>query len=162
MNLKDEVCDLEYSKRLRELRVKGESAFQWVETPNTYTIDSNLVKTITSTKINLVFGKYATLEGYIDIWQAFTVGQLFEMLPAFIDTKKDEPFNNFYLHLVKRTASNIKYILNYYCDTHEMKEGVDPYFATSLIQQNIYDEKLANALAKILIILLEQGWIKNE
>lgn len=163
MNLKDEVCSVEYAIRLKELGVIKEAPFQWVETPSTYSIDSNLVKTITSTEIKLVFGRYATLEGgIINNWAAYTVGQLFDLLPAFIDTKKDEPFNFFNFHLVKKTSTNIQYIVNYYCDTHKFEQEGDPFFAVQLFQANIYDEKLADALAKLLIALYEQGYVKNE
>lgn len=163
MNLKDDVCSLEYSIKLSKMGFSTVTPFQWAETPATYSIDSNLVKTITSTEFKLVFGKYTTLEGgVINVWPAYTAGQLFDLLPAFIDTKKDEPFNNFYLHLVKREFPETRYILNYYCDTCQMKEYVDPFFATQLIQCTICDEKLSDALAKLLIVLLEQGFIENE
>jgi len=163
MSLKEEVCSVENAKQLKEHGIVLDSPFHWVETPRTYSIDSNLVKTLTSTEIKLVFGAYATLDGgIIDKWNAYTVGQLFDLLPAFIDTKKDEPFNNFYLHLVKRTAKNIQYILNYYCDTQSLEPGRDPFFATCLIQHNICDERLADALAKLLIHLIDNDFIKNE
>lgn len=162
MNLKDEIISVEYAKRFKELGLPQDSPFQWVEVPHKFNIDVNLVKTITETKFNLVFGKYADVPDIQGSWAAYTVGQLFELLPAYIDTKKDEPFNNFFLHVVKRTTENIRYIINYYCDTRELKQDGDPFFATNLIQQPICDPRLADALAKMVIALTEAGYLKYE
>src|SRR5882724_83945 len=155
MTLKDEVCSFEHSKRLKELGIKNDSPFQWVEVPKTYSIDSNLVKTITSTEIKLVFGEYATLEGgYIDHWQAFTIGQLFELLPAWIDTGMDQPFNNFWLYVQKRSMLNIQYIAIYICDTMPGEEAHNPIYQIRS-QAKAHDAKLADCLAKCLIYLIE-------
>lgn len=158
MSLKEEVCSLEYAKRLKELGVVvPDSPFQWVETPSTYAIyPATLVKTITSTEVKLVFGKYATLEGgVIDSWTAFTAGQLFEILPAHIETQVNIPFNNYYFKLQKRNAKNIQYIINYQCDTYRF----DDVSERLLFEHNIYDEKLADCLAKLLIQMKESCFL---
>lgn len=160
MNLKEEVCSLEYAKHLKKLGIRQDAPFTYVELPYKYDIDIDFKKTITETETKLVFGAYATIDEKIDSWSAFTIGQLFELLPSYIDTKKDEPFNIFWFHLAKSSLNDLSCIVNYYCTANKLEQDGDPFFATSLIQCIIYDKKLADSLAKLLIYLLESELIK--
>jgi hypothetical protein len=143
MKIEDQVCSLELAKRLKELGVKQESYFYWFV----------LVGIGTARLRNNEWRPEVSGEEPIS---AFTVSELMEMLPAYIDTKKNEPFNTFYFDLRKRTAKNIQYIVNYYCDTVDQTVNIVPY---QLLSKNIYDEKLADCLAKTLIYLTGEGLI---
>lgn len=98
----------------------------------------------------------------LEQYPAFNSDELMEMLPCFVDIKKNEPFNNFYLEVHKRSEKNIQYCIKYICDTH----GMDRYgnFAIfKFYKSNIYDEKLADALAKMLILLIDEKlYVKRE
>ena len=48
--------------------------------------------------------------------------------------------------------------VNYHCDTHQFDTG-SPFFAHKLFNHSIYDENPANALAKVLIELIEMKYI---
>lgn len=139
MKLEDQVCSLALAKKLKLLGVEKESIFVWDY------LDEN------------AYGvRYVPYSCMGERYSAFTVAELFEMLPAFVDTKQNEPFNNFYFTLTKRTALNIQYIINYECDTtHVFNER-----PSCLMAHNIYDENLADCLAKALIYLVEQGLIQ--
>ena len=93
---------------------------------------------------------------------AFTSDELMDLLPCFVDTKKGEPYNNFWLEVHKRRAKNIQYSIKYICDT----QGIDRYGSLATVtftNRNIYDENLANALAKMLILLIEENlYVKRE
>ncbi len=78
-----------------------------------------------------------------------------DLLPAFIDTQNNEPFNFVNLKLEKRTAKNIQYMMNYHCDTFDAT-----FMPRVLLAHNIFDEKLADCLAKMLIHLIENKLIE--
>ena len=139
MNLKieDQCVSLELAKMLKELNVKQESLFCWI---NDYDIE--FLETIERNQGVCI--------------AAFTVAELCDLLPAYIQVKEREPFNNFYLKIIKRSSKNIQYIINYECDS--MMDSF-PMFPL-LMQNNTYDEKLSNALAKTLINLIEKGLYK--
>src|SRR4029077_17573222 len=108
MKIEDQVVNLELSKRLKELGVEQTSAFHWVDR-SSQNIESYSI------------AYFALIGMYVDniktdIISAYTVAELMQILPAFVDTKTNEPFNNFYFNLHKRTAKNIQYIVNYHCD----------------------------------------------
>lgn len=86
----------------------------------------------------------------------FTLDELFEILPAHIDTSRNEPFNNYWFHLQKRRSQNIQYIVNYRCDTYE----IDLFNQRILFNHNIYDENLADCIAILLITLIENKYLE--
>jgi hypothetical protein len=131
---KNQCCSVEKARRLKELGVKQFSLFYW----------DIISEDVCS--LNELPEYHPGIEWY----SAFNVAELMNILPAYIDTGKNEPFNGFWFSLNKRLSLNIRYIVNYYCDTSPY--GQMPY---SLMEHNIYDEKLADCLAKMLIYLLE-------
>lgn len=142
MQLEDQVISLEYAKRLKELGVNQDSFFYFLN------IDGE--------------GKYYiyNIEHFPEDSEhdgepisAFTGAELSEILPACIDTKKNEPFNYFWIDIKKRTPKNIQYIINYYCDTHEIDNSI--FSRRRLNIHSIYDNNLADAMSKMLIHLIE-------
>src|ERR1700682_4915118 len=104
MEIEDLVCSLELSKKLLILGVNQKSLFFWISgsCPEKWWIHANEK-----------FSKPYHPENI----SAFTASELMELLPACIDIKKDEPFNFYWLSMIKRCSNNIKYMFNYRCDT---------------------------------------------
>jgi hypothetical protein len=145
MDLKDQVISLEYAKHLKELGVKQKSLFYWEYfNENAYSV---------------IFVTYTACPRDIEPLQhfsAFTSDELIDLLPCYIDTKRDEPFNSFWLEIHKRVAKNIQYCVKYICDT----AGMDRFGNLSSVafgNRNIHDENLSNALAKMLIYLINEN-----
>ena len=144
MPIGNQVCSLELSKKLLSLGVKQNSYFYWRQ------INSNEGKEYT--------GIHCPSHPLLSDISAFSVYELMELLPPYIDTKNNEPFNTFGFNLIKCSSHNIQYICNYHCDCSQFDSG-SPYFALKLIKHNIYDENLADCLAKTLIYLIEEGFV---
>lgn len=87
----------------------------------------------------------------------YTIDALLELMPAYIDIKKNEPFNNFYFNFLKRKSKDIQYIATYICDALKPGTEVLPnYFCRT------YDESPTNCLAKMLIYLSENKLLSEE
>lgn len=150
MNIEDQVCSLELSKKLKELGVKQNGLFFY-----------NKQK----------FGNYLLgnspnyFDGVGEHYSAFTTAELCEMLPNSIKVPGQEPFDNYIIFITKFysvSEENIimnNFIVNYECDSTEMA-GENAWFRRKLTN-NIYDPNLADVLAKIFIYLFEQGLLKN-
>ena len=83
MKLENEVISLETAKKFKELEFEQKSLFYWdVMDERAYTI-------------NYCAYSCPGLERY----SAFTVSELMEKIPQWVDTKKGEPYNNFNFHL---------------------------------------------------------------
>lgn len=149
MNLSDQVCSLELAKKLKDLGVKQDSLFVYE-----YFNDTCYAPKF------IPFAIAKPLPNGCKQYSAFTVSELLELLPAMIDAKIDEPFNYFWLTINKRQVKNIQYIINYHCDTIAMDRF--PLLPNYFLKNNIYDEKLADCCAKMLIHLIENGFIENE
>jgi hypothetical protein len=76
MKLEEQVCNLELSSKLKELGVKQESLFYWVN------VDGNQIIT-TEGNMYASSSAYGFKPGEI-IASAFTVSELCEMLPDFV------------------------------------------------------------------------------
>lgn len=159
MNLESQVVSLELAKKLKKLNIGQQSIFYWIGTNN----DNIMVYGLTYF-LN-VYNEYIKFE---EIYLAFTAAELMDITPYYIDTRKDEPFNNFRFNLTihhiveEKTNRLVKvYSINYHCDSATI-EIVSPFFAHTLYKHNIYDENLANCLAKNLIFLIENGYINNK
>lgn len=161
MELEDQICSLELSKRLKKFGVKQESLMYFIDMNNA---------------VNIVFKPLLT-DGFLDkfdysiIYSAFTVAELLELLPHMIFTLENSPFNSYRLKIEKsfyvepyEITKNIiykedMYIVNYFCDSTEI-EGENAWMQRRLTK-NMHDKNPANALALMLIYLLENGLIKN-
>jgi hypothetical protein len=156
MNLTNEICSLEYSKKLKELGVKQESLFYRFGGESFQYIFCKYYEQY-SPHVNLNIN-----DGY----SAFTAAELGELLPNYIITKEEEPFNNFRLIITKFISVdedsfiNNNFIVNYECDSTDII-GENAWLRRKLTG-NIYDPNLANAMAKMLIYLLENKLIKIE
>lgn len=148
MNLQQQVCSLEHAKKLLTLGVKQNSLFYYQNEP--YNDGEDDIEIKIKEPIKNLMNVY-DINTKHELYSAFTVAELFDLLPACIDSKFEEPFNFYWLNIHKRTAPNIRYIANYKCDSY----GPPDYAERYLLNHNISDETLANCLAKLLIYLLE-------
>jgi hypothetical protein len=172
MNIEDQVCSLELAKRLKALNFKQEGYFYWINeyldnwklfhAENDNCDQHNAPGDITWLKIQKDKDK---------AYSAFTVAELLNLLPHRITTKENEPYNSYRLRMEKglwvksedaNNASKLNatnfYSVNYYCDS--TSQELDWMFAS--LTKNMTDENGANACAKMLIYLLEEGLIKND
>jgi len=166
MELEKQVCSLELAKRLKELEVKQSSYFYWCNFALEWTL-FHPKKTV------------GDMSGPSDTWllndlfnrnlaaSAFTVAELGELLPNRVSITNKEPFDSYtlvirkfyYVPDINKETINC-YIINYECDTTEIT-GENAWLSRKLTK-NTYDPNLANAMAKMLIYLIENGLMKNE
>src|SRR5882724_452123 len=145
MKLEDQVVNLELSKRLKELCVKQESLFYWAKYNDYFQEEFNLVIFDENDFITIDFeyvknigcsccqGSYEVTEQY----SAFTVAELGEMLPD------------------KIVVDDINVYLNVHKNSFEKMWNFHyPYII------DISSSNEANARAKMLIWLIENGHIK--
>lgn len=153
MNLEKQVCSLELAKKLLTLGVNQNSIFVW----EYYDDQCHAVKYIP-------YAIYPDNINNFKIYSAFTAAELFELLPQWVNTNKDEPFNHFRFrveraHICKDdTIESLSshFICNYYCDSTECS-GENAFFQRKLILHNFYSENLADCLAQMLIYLIENN-----
>lgn len=141
MKLEDHVCSLELSKRLEELNLKQKSIFYW--------------DWYSDTCYGLKYAPYSC-PGLVR-FSAFTASELMEILPDRIDTKINEPFNQFRFNMqrsiiVEKSLPEKTFLINYDCDTYHICDV--PLCTRKLFQHNIWDKNLANAIAKVIICLI--------
>ncbi len=137
MELENQVCSLELAKKLKELGVKQESLFYWFpfgEGIREWQVTKRILD-----KDAIKGWKYHEKHNKeFSFYSAFTVAELGEMLPA-------ENENKYRFDLVKRTPN--KWEMNIFD-----KCGI--YIETFTAKTE------ANARAKMLIWLIEQGKVK--
>lgn len=141
MKIEDQLCSLELSIKLKEIGIEQTSSFFWIssENPKRWWLHAD--------------NKFA-VPFHPNHVSAFTVAELMYLIPARIDINKNEPFNVFSFALYKSAALNIQYIASYRCDTYSEIDVMQP----KLNRHNIFDEKLADCLAKTLIWIHENGY----
>lgn len=146
MNLHDQFCSINLSKKFKELGIKKNYHFYWFERfPVDYLLIQGEIPNPAEENTNAMY-------------PAYTVAELFDMLPTFIDTGKIyEPFNYYFIHLKKSTVANIQYIITYICNAYEPTD-----FSERRLFKNFHNENLAEALAKTLIYLIENNYVKVE
>jgi hypothetical protein len=147
MSIEKQVCSIKSATRLNELGIKQDSLFYWIPPTN-----ANSKKY----SIGMIGSFNKTYHNYCI--SAFTTGELLKMVPQWIDTKKNEPFNFFnFFFCIKRIFIDDKltrvYSVNYHCDTVQFKSE-SPFFAHTLFK-GIYDTNPADALAKTILFLIE-------
>jgi|SRR6267154_4241063 len=163
MNLESQVCSLELSKRLCELGVKNEPLFFWYKGYKDKPFCDYHEQ-------GCIHQDYPNPE---IICSAFTISELLELLPHRITIKENEPFNSFKLNIEKSfiiddeiiklnepIKTSFIYVVNYYCDSTECN-GEDAWLRR-LLCKHPYDRNASDALAKMLIQLIENGYVKNE
>ncbi len=150
MNLKSQCCSLDLAKRLKELNVKQESLFYWIKNMGGEIITHNFKRHFTQCPCPTLFE--STIK-YIDdneIYSAFTVSELVELLPIRIIHENDAYFYSIYPPSLMKNIWLCEY--KSYDENRMQKQ-------TRFIK---CDETIANVCAKMLIYLLENGLIKNE
>lgn len=152
MHLEDQVTSLELSKKLLTIGVKQNSLFYWDCFSEYYGHTS-------SNQNKVTYGKNVYIPNTHEFYSAFTGDELLNILPQYIDTKNNEPFNGFIFNMrmvsifIGEELTRV-YSINYHCDTIQL-ETESPFFANKLFRKNIYDANFSNALAKTIIYLVE-------
>jgi hypothetical protein len=127
MKIESQVTSLDLSKRLKELGIKQDSLFYWL--------------------INEAIcyrGECLPLMGE-QWWSAFTASELLELLPESLGKLEEKPFKYFKIYKFKIIKYAQKYKVCYAYSDNEINKII--------IKKQ--DEKLCNALAKMLIHLIE-------
>lgn len=119
MNLSEQVCSLEYAKRLQELGVKQDSLFYWY--------NKNEDKSL----YGIAYTKGSKLKD-ADIYSAFNVAELGEMLPDWSES-------------CKRAYDD------WFCLVREKN---------SEMNHHAFSNKEADARANMIIFLIENGSMK--
>ena len=137
MSLKDEVCTVEYAKSLKALGVPQVSSLQWVEAAWKYEINTNLEKKIIETKVELVMGNHSSITDIIDVWAAYTIGELMELMPLINGTP---------LQLIKGAT---------------IIEGMIYAARYDNVCENFTDTNPANCLARMFIHIINNKWYRH-
>ena len=94
-----------------------------------------------------------------EVCNSVSAYQLLEILPAYVDTGKDHPFNGFWLQILKRNTESIRYIVQYIGDTFSHEEICTPGFERVL--HKTYAPNLEEALSQMASWLIDNGLMKN-
>lgn len=147
MELENQICSKELSQQLERFGIKKESYFEWLFYPD-----------------KMEWRASPAFENKLG-YSAYTVAELGEILPNYIQVKGFEPFDNYRIVITKfysvnedRSLTN-NYIINYECDSTNLT-GEAAWLRRRLIN-NIYDPNLANAMAKMLIYLIENNLLRD-
>jgi hypothetical protein len=157
------VTDIIISSKLFELGVKQNSQCYWYKNDFNTFIDSEDV-------INQdIHRNHADPQ---KVFSCFNASELLELLPYSVTTNEKEPFNTYRLQVwgscIVKNPELIEpirtHVVNYKCESIDLsnRETILAAALGKYLTQNIWDENPANALAKMLIYLYENGLIKNE
>lgn len=140
MNLESQVASLKLCKRLNELEISNGSEFYWAHDKN---CDNEFVW---HDEFNHVYQDYPEPE---NICSAFTVAELGMMLP--------ERFDNFRTMYIKyeKLREESTGLIHWICSYNE-----DGGYNMDIVNFETADINEANARAKMLIHLIENGLIK--
>lgn len=160
MKLEDQVCSLENAKKLKELGIEKESLFFWVKP-----IEGWHLTSVITENDKIYFNDMISDLFYAQYNSAYLPSELMQFIPRGITLSKDIPFNSFRFRLERSvvTRDNGKtfpevFIVNYRCDSMEC-EGEAAWLERTLFDHSIYDENLADCLAKTFIHLIEKKFI---
>ena len=159
MNIEDQVCSLELSKKLKELDITQESYF-YHHFYKKNRDDEFIDHIICSEKID----EFDDGKWKLKIYSAFTASELLEILPKYvIDSNREEPFNYFKYQISKFTIYENGefqevYLISYICDTYQINQNYNVCFPNIL--QKTYSENLCNAIANMIIYLIENNLFK--
>jgi hypothetical protein len=139
MKLEDQVVSLELAKKLKELGVRQESAFYWRQ---------EIIGSVLGDDKRWVLKDWTNG----DFLSAFTVAELGEMLPGFFPHDRGEMrFHSAKTH--GRGHWIAEYVANTPLRTSSFGAEYERYFQTA--------DTEANARAKMLVYLIEQGIVKS-
>ncbi len=151
MKLEDQVTNLELSKKLKELGIKQNSLFWWSREHQ---------KALH--KITFSYSKFETADKEPHI-SAFTVAELGEMLPKTIKSPKAGDKRNWQdvSHISTKEREEMRYVgilsINKPTDWIVLYQG---YIILGFdIKAHTHDKTMANAMAKMLIYLIENKLI---
>lgn len=156
MNIELQTTSLEYSKRLKEFKLEQRSLFYWIKPKNINGYGLTFISNMFIQERN----------HYDELYSSFTASELMQLLPHRVTTFDPEPFNSFKLNVMKSfycpDPHNLEdkhdlYIVNYECDSTECV-GEDAWLRR-VITKNIADKQFTDALAKMLIFILENKLI---
>lgn len=156
MKAENQVCSLELAKKLKALGIKQDAYFCYVQYG---VVDDYDHEQIVGTLLGVVAAELHDDNASCIISSAFTAAELGQILPNNIVLPDGEPFDNYKLYINKfnsvnqdRSINN-NYIINYECDSTAVT-GEEAWLRRRLTV-NIYDPNLADAMAKMLIYLIE-------
>jgi hypothetical protein len=127
MKLEEQVCSLELAKRLKELGINQPSLFYWV--------NIKITKNISCMEVLYNSSLFAENPDITEIYNAFTVAELGEMLPQLISSMR------------------LLFPNNWLCT---------PIDGEHCLHFDSYADTEADARAKMLIYLIENGLIKEK
>lgn len=139
MKIEDQLCDLEYAKRLEELGVRQNGYFSYYG--KNLKSKSDVVIDLKSFGMNCY--------GEIDVVSAFTVSELGAMLPFKIIIGGHQ-----YYYATGKTSKDDKYYSEH--DVNYVNYGDEGCLCLEI------DKNEANARAKMLIYLIEKDLVKVE
>lgn len=147
MILESQVCSLELVKKLKELGVKQESLFYYIELPYLMNFNQETKEhTVLETTIELRFRRdiHFAREEIINHYSAFTVAELGEMLPDNFTTwvENEKLYRDHFFHEIK--------VKNEYLIEYSVNDK--PH-----LSQSFKDINEADARAKMLIYLIENN-----
>jgi len=154
MNVNDQVISLKLAKKLKKLGVKQESLFYWCIIDNGVDGEQDIIP-LTEKEMDYYDDVLGSVE-YTVIASAFTCAELGEMLPGEIEYKVAVSSDNlagirtFYLEVDKSLNEPGEWCVYYYDDPKDLFLG-KRYFT---------DKVEANARAKTLVWLVENGYLK--
>lgn len=145
--LQDQVCSLELAKKIKKLGVKQESLFTWV------TALGNVSLQLSDEFRDSLYPR-SCFEGLSELamcknyYSAFTVAELGEMLPNFVSIS---------LCGGGRTGERVDYVV---CSNVNTREAWIAKHTSEINFHEIRSETMADAMAKMLIYLIENSSIK--
>jgi len=134
MKLESQVCSLEHAKKLKELGFKQDSLFYWVGDDLEYSQFRTPSDNASKNMVEPEFTEFCRT-----VCSAYTVAELGELLPEFIDAGSDK-----YILNMQKLADN-KWFLQYFSHHSLLKSEV-------LVPE-------ADARAKMLIWLVENKFL---
>lgn len=158
MKLQDQICSLDWAKKLKEIGVNQESLFYYQNEPYNDGEEDIEIKIIEPLK-NLM-NVYEITENHPK-YSAFTATELLSLLPNSVCVPNAEPFDHFkicirkFISVDESLVKHNNFILNYECDTTEAT-GERAWLSRQLTG-SMYDPNLANVCAEMLVYLKSGG-----
>lgn len=158
MKIEDQVVSLPLARRLQELDVKHSSLFYWVS--------GKTSENINCFSLGFIANIFSNGEQFEEIYHAYTVSELGEILPNSVLDQSQSPFDEFRISIKKfisideNLIKTNNFIINYDCSLTEAT-GPNAWIYRQLTK-NIYGPNLANVMAEMLIWLIENGHVNPE